>query len=144
MNFRRPVGMKPCCARRPRDDITVSLVLFLAPLFLLFEFWQLVICERYVGVRQIERNGDPREVGPSESVSLLWSCTLFAYWAWMLLLLFQNFGRVHGLSLIAVSLLGYGLRRASGLKWLLVILTFEGAVRIGLLFSLCAYVWRRL
>lgn len=122
----------------------MPLVLFLAPLFLMFELWQLVICERYVGVRQIERNGDPREVGPSEAVSFAWSGTLFIYWAWMLLLLFQTFGRVHALSLIAVSLLGYGLRRASGLKWLLVILTFEGAVRIGLLFSLCAYVWRRM
>lgn len=122
----------------------MPLVLFLAPLFLIFELWQLVICERYVGIRQIERNGDPRDLGPGEAVSFGWSSTLFLYWVWMVLLLFQTFGRVHGLSLIAVSLVGYGLRRASGLKWLLVILTFEGAVRIGLLFSLCVYVWRRL
>ncbi|MFZ9681678.1 MAG: hypothetical protein ACO3DQ_00520 [Cephaloticoccus sp.] len=119
-------------------------VLFLAPLFLLFELWQLVICERYVGIRQIERNGDPRELGPSEPISLLWTATLFAYWGWMVLLLFQSFGRVHGLGLIAVTLLAYGLRRVCGLKWLLVVPTFEGAVRIGLLFSLCVYVWRRL
>lgn len=119
-------------------------MLFLAPLFLLFELWQLVICERYVGIRQIERNGDPRDIGPSEAVSFCWCGTLVVYWAWMVTLLFQSFGRVHGLALIAVSLIGYGLRRANGLKWLLVILTFEGAVRVGLLFSLCAYVWRRL
>lgn len=122
----------------------MPLVLFLAPLFLMFELWQLVICERYVGIKQIERNGDPREIGPGEVISFAWSGTLFVYWAWMMLLLFQSFGRVHGLSLIVVSVLGYGLRRASGLKWLLVILTFEGAVRIGLLFSLCVYVWRRM
>ncbi|MCB1103649.1 MAG: hypothetical protein KDK74_02875 [Cephaloticoccus sp.] len=122
----------------------MPLVLFLAPLFLMFELWQLVICERYVGIKQIERNGDPRDVGPNEAVSAIWSGLLFVYWAWMLVLLFQSFGRVHGLALIAVSLLGYGLRRAGGLKWLLVILTFEGAVRIGLLFSLCVYVWRRM
>ena len=122
----------------------MPLVLFLAPLFLMFELWQLVICERYVGIKQIERNGDPRDVGPSEAVSAVWSGMLFVYWVWMLVLLFQSFGRVHGLALIAVSLLGYGLRRSGGLKWLLVILTFEGAVRIGLLFSLCVYVWRRM
>ena len=110
----------------------------------MFELWQLVICERYVGIKQIERNGDPRDVGPSEAVSAVWSGMLFVYWVWMLVLLFQSFGRVHGLALIAVSLLGYGLRRSGGLKWLLVILTFEGAVRIGLLFSLCVYVWRRM
>jgi hypothetical protein len=46
----------------------VPLVLFLAPLFLMFELWQLVICERYVGIKQIERNGDPRDVGPNEAV----------------------------------------------------------------------------
>ncbi|MCC6416307.1 MAG: hypothetical protein IT582_10405 [Opitutaceae bacterium] len=120
------------------------LLLLPAPLFLLFELWQLVICERYAGIRQIERNGDPREIGPGEAVSFGWLSMLIVYWAWMALLLFQTLGRAHGIFLIAVTLLGYGLRRVSGLKWLLVILTFEGAVRIGLLFSLCFHVWRRL
>lgn len=121
----------------------MPVALFLAPLFLLFEFWQLVICERYAGIRQIERNGDPRESGPSEAVSFVWAGLLFCYWAWMLVLLLQAQGRVHGLALLAVTIIGYGIRRTCGLKWLLVVLTFEGAVRIGLLFSLCVYVWRR-
>lgn len=122
----------------------MSATLFLAPVFLLFELWQLVVCERYVGIRQIERNGDPREAGPREGVSLVWICLLFAYWAWMVMLLWQNPGRVHGLGLLAVTAIGYAIRRGCGLKWLLVVLTFEGAVRIGLLFSLCVLLWRRL
>ncbi|MCF7687642.1 MAG: hypothetical protein K9M98_06760 [Cephaloticoccus sp.] len=121
----------------------MPILLFLAPLFLLFELWQLVICERYVGIKQIERNGDPRTLGPGELVAFGWSSALFLYWIWMLSLLIQSQGRVHGLCLLGVSAIGYGLRRSSGLKWLLVILTFEGAIRIGLLFSLCVYVWRR-
>jgi hypothetical protein len=35
-------------------------------------------------------------------------------------------------------------RRGCGLKWLLVVLTFEGSIRIGMLLSLCALAWRRL
>lgn len=122
----------------------VPFPLLLAPVFLLFELWQLVVCERYVGIKQIERNGDPRALGPNELVAFGWSCALFIYWAWLLILLFQSQGRVHGFSLLAISAIGYGLRRGSSLKWLLVILTFEGAIRIGLLFSLCVYVWRRI
>ena len=50
----------------------------------------------------------------------------------------------HGLCLLAVSAVGFSLRRNSGLKWVLVILTFEGAVRVGLLVSLFGMAWRRL
>ncbi len=119
-------------------------ILLCAPFFVLFELWQLVISERYLGIKQIERNGDPRTLGLRETTAFCWSLLLFAYWAWMLTLLFVQFGRVHGACLLLVSATGYALRRNSGLKWVLVTLTFEGAVRIGLLLSLCAYVWRRL
>ncbi len=119
-------------------------LLLLAPLFMLFEIWQLVISERYLGIRQIERNGDPRALGLREPAAFFWSATLFCYWAWIILLLFFRFGRVHGLCLLAITGLGYLLRRNCGLKWVLVILTFEGALRLGLLLSLCVYVWRRL
>ncbi len=120
------------------------LILLCAPLFLLFELWQLVISERYLGVRQIERNGDPRTLGLRELTAFCWSITLFVYWAWLLALLFLQYGRVHGLCLLGVTVLGYALRRNCGLKWVLVIMTLEGAIRIGLLFSLCVYLWRRL
>lgn len=120
------------------------MLLLLAPLFLIFELGQLVICERYVGIKQIERRGDPRSAGPGEAISFFWTAILITYWLWMLLLLFERSSRVHGLCLLAISVAGYLIRRACGLKWVLVVLTFEGAVRIGLLFSLCVYAWRRL
>ena len=62
---------------------------------------------------------------------------------------FDTDGRVK----IAIGLFDHGVRRIDichGLKHLGVFLTrlrdgiIEGAVRIGLLLSLCAYVWRRL
>jgi len=122
----------------------VEILILLAPLFLIFELAQLVICERYVGIKQIERRGDPRSIGPNESISFLWTAILLTYWLWMLLLLSERSTRVHGLALLAISVTGYLIRRTCGLKWVLVVLTFEGAVRIGLLFSLCVYVWRRM
>lgn len=122
----------------------MTTLILLAPLFLAFEVWQLVISERYLGIKQIARNGDPRALGLGEFTAFFWSAALFAYWLWMFGLLFAPFSRVHGLCLIAVSALGFSLRRNSGLKWVLVILTFEGAVRVGLLVSLFGMAWRRL
>ena len=51
---------------------------------------------------------------------------------------------VHGLALLTVTAIGFSLRRGTSLKWILVILTFEGAVRVGLLVSLFGMAWRRL
>ncbi len=121
----------------------LSLILF-APAFLVFEVWQLVLSERYLGIKQIARGADPRELGLGELTAFGWSVVLIAYWLWMLLLLTIPFGRVHGASLLVITMIGYSLRRGSPLKWVLVILTFEGAIRVGLLFSLCAMAVRRL
>lgn len=115
----------------------------LAPLFLVFEVWQLVIGERYLGIKQIARGADPRSLGLGEATACFWSLTILAYWLWMLLLLFSHLGRVHGIGLFVVSMLGYAVRRGAPLKWLLVVLTLEGAIRVGLLFSLCATIWWR-
>lgn len=121
----------------------LTLILF-APLFLLFEIWQLVLSERYLGIKQIARGADPRSLGLGEVTAFFWSITIFLYWIWMICLLVPAFGRVHGLSLLMVTMIGFSLRRGSGLKWVLVILTFEGAIRIGLLLSLSVMVWRKL
>jgi hypothetical protein len=133
-------------ASRPRHGFSspVLTLLLFAPLFLIFEVWQLVLCERYLGIKQIARGADPRSLGLAETTAFIWTVLLFAYWFWMLLLLAVPFSRVHGVSLITISMIGFSLRRGSGLKWVLVILTFEGAIRVGLLFSLCATAWRRL
>ncbi len=122
----------------------MSGIIVLAPLFLAFEVWQLVLCERYLGIKQIARGADPRNLGLHESIAFGWSMTLLLYGVWMLLLLTAEFGRMHGLGLMAVTALGFSLRRGNALKWMLVVLTFEGAIRVGLLLSLCAMAWRRL
>ena len=124
--------------------MAVATLIFFAPLFLLFEVWQLVMSERYLGIKQIARHGDPRTLGLGEFTAFCWSAMLMLYVGWMVLLVLLPFSRVHGLGLLAVLGLGFALRRNTGLKWILVILTFEGAVRVGLLISLAAMAWRRL
>lgn len=122
----------------------MPILLLFAPLFLLFEFWQLVLSERYLGIKQIARGADPRSLGPGETTAFFWSALLIVYWLWMVLLLLSPLARIHALGLMAVTAIGFSLRRGSPLKWVLVILTFEGAVRVGLLLSLCVMAWRRL
>lgn len=119
----------------------LTLLLF-APLFLIFEVWQLVLSERYLGIKQIARGADPRTLGLGEFTAFVWSVTLIGYWCWMMALLLAAPARMHGLGLLTIAMLGYSLRRGSGMKWVLVILTFEGAIRIGLLLSLCHTAWR--
>jgi hypothetical protein len=115
----------------------------LAPLFLIFEIWQLVISERYLGIKQIARGADPRSLGLSEITAFFWSSAILIYWIWMGLLLFTTLGRASAFGLIAVSTIGYLARRGAPLKWILVILTLEGAVRVGLLFAICGMLWWR-
>jgi hypothetical protein len=116
----------------------------LAPLFFAFEIWQLVVSERYLGIRQIRTNADPRELPMAGWMAAVWAGGLLVYLTWMFTLLLHPVGRAQGFVLIAVSALGYSLRSASGLKWVLVVLTFEGSIRIGMLVSLFASTWRRL
>lgn len=122
----------------------MTFLLLAAPLFLGFELWQLVMSERYVGIKQIARQGDPRKLGLAELTAFSWTSALFLYWAWMLALLGSPFTRIHGLVLLIVSVIGFSVRRGCGLSWLLVVLTLEGAVRIGLLVSLLGQAWRHL
>ncbi|MEO6005623.1 MAG: hypothetical protein ABIZ04_02360 [Opitutus sp.] len=121
----------------------MATLLFLAPVFLIFEVWQLVMSERYLGIKQIARNGDPRTLGMAELTAFCWSTLLVLYVVWMVALLILPFTRVHGLGLLGVLAVGFGCRLNTGLKLVLVILTLEGAVRVGLLISLIAMVARR-
>ncbi len=123
---------------------SVPSAVFAAPFFLVFELAQLVVSERHVGVKQIKRGTDPRLDGPSNRVAGWWVFMLVIYWLWMGGMLYFPFSRVHMCILIGVSLIGYALRRNAGLKWILVILTFEGAIRIGILISLLGRTWRTL
>ncbi len=124
--------------------MTVPLLAFLAPLFLVFEGWQLILGERYLGVKQIARDGDPRELGPSEPVAALWSIMIGLYTLWVLAMAATGFARAQIICLLAVTLIGFSLRRNCGLRFVLVVLTVESAIRIGMLVSLMGLVWRRL
>ena len=119
-------------------------IAFAAPLFFLFEIGHLVPSEKYLGVKQIERGTDPRKNGPPPRLAAVWVLGWVFYWLWMGMLLQPSFARIHIVVLIVVSLVGYALRRNAGLKWILVILTFEGAIRIGMLLSLMGRMWRQL
>ena len=115
----------------------------LAPVFLLFEVWQLAIAERYVGIKQIARGTDPRGVGPGEAVSFLWSVGLIVYGAWVVALLASPLSRACALCLIATTAAGYTFRRNCGLKRILIVMTVEGGIRIGFLFWLSVAAWHR-
>jgi len=116
----------------------------LAPLFLAFELWQLYVGERYLGIKQIKVNADPRELPMKNGMAATWASALIAYGIWMCTLLLHPVGRAQGVVLMLVTVVGYALRSTASLKWTLVILTFEGSIRVGMLISLCAMVWRRL
>lgn len=116
----------------------------LAPLFLLFELWQLVVSERYMGIKQIRARADPRELPMKEVLAAFWSGGLIVYHVWMVSLLLHPVGRAQGIVLLLVSAAGYSIRTICGLNWVLVVLTFEGSIRIGMLLSLAVMTWRRL
>ena len=116
----------------------------LAPLFLAFELWQLVVSERYMGIRQIRAQADPRELPMRESLAAFWSLGLIVYVLWMVTLLLHPLGRAQGVVLLLTTAIGYSLRSTCGLKWVLVVLTFEGSIRVGMLISLVGMAWRQL
>lgn len=119
-------------------------LLFLTPAFLAFEIWQLVLCERYLGIKQLASGRDPRTTPMQERLAFSWTVGLFLYWIWIGLLLGNSTGRIQALCLFLISLGGFVLRRNAPLKWILVILTLEGAVRVGMLVSLGGVLWRSL
>ena len=116
----------------------------LAPLFLVFEIWQLVVSERYMGIKQIRVNADPRELPMADWMAATWAGGLLVYLLWMTTLLLHPVGRAQGIVLLAVTGLGYAIRTSCGLQWVLVVLTFEGSIRVGMLISLMGMSWRAL
>jgi hypothetical protein len=116
----------------------------LAPLFLAFELWQLVVSERYMGIKQIRVNADPRELPMADWMAAAWAGGLLVYYLWMFALLLHPVGRAQGIVLLVVTVVGYAIRSTCGLKWVLVVLTFEGSIRVGMLLSLLVATWRQL
>ena len=74
----------------------------------------------------------------------LWAGGLIVYGLWMGTLLLHPVGRAQGAVLLIITFIGYLLRSTTSLKWTLVILTFEGAIRIGMLLSLLGLIWRQI
>jgi len=122
----------------------MSPLVFLTPVWFVFEIVHLVICERFLGVKQIEAGTDPRQLGPREPLAFAWSVGILLFWFWLVAMLFQSTGRPEVAAMIAITIIGFSIRRTCGLKWVLVALTFEGALRIGMLLYLTALIWRRI
>jgi hypothetical protein len=118
--------------------------ILLAPVFLLFELGQLYVGERYLGIKQIRVNADPRELPMPRWLAAVWAGGLICYGLWMLLLLAHPTSRTQGVIMLVTTLAGYGIRSTTSLKWTLVALTFEGAIRIGMLITLLGLAWRQL
>lgn len=131
-------------ARACTDAARVNPLALFAPLFFAFELWQLFVGERYLGIRRIRANVDPRELPMSDRLAAFWSGGLIVYFCWMATLLLHPVGRAQGAVLLATTAIGYALRSATPLKWTLVVLTFEGSIRIGMLLSLAITTWRAL
>lgn len=119
-------------------------IVFLAPFFLVFEIGQLVAAEKFLGVKQIEAGSDPREAGPGELGSAFWAACIIAQATWLLWLLAEDGTRIHAACMLLVSLVGFALRGNCTLRWVLVILTVEGALRMGLMVSMLGSAWRAL
>lgn len=122
----------------------LPLAVFLAPLFMLFEIVQLVGAERLLGVKQIEAGIDPRANRPSEPLAALWCAGIVMEALWLLWLLGEDATRLHSAGILLVWLVGFSLRGNTTLRWVLVILTIEGALRLGLMVSMFGAAWRAL
>jgi hypothetical protein len=117
----------------------MNVVAVMAPVFSVFEVAQLVLAHRYIGPAQIRLKLHPLDVSvtpPPFWLSLGWMAGLWADYVFQVLLFFEpnNLVRIAALLMMAVSLIGFTLRRACGLPWGLVIMTIEGSLRAGFMF----------
>ena len=119
------------------------ILIYLAPVFILFELIQLLMAERYIGIKQIRTGTHPLESPrrPPEWVSALWLAGRVLTWLYLILLVFDPRGGLQGFIMLMVTAIAAGLRRSLGMKWALVIMTVEGAVRMGLLANLLMTVF---
>lgn len=114
------------------------LLIYLAPVFILFELLQLTIAERFIGIRQIRQGKNPLDsaVVGRNALAAVWLGCIVVYWAYMVLLAWDPRAGLQGILMILTSVAGLMLRRVLGIRFALVVLTLEGAIRIGLLANL--------
>src|ERR1700710_2579766 len=103
----------------------MSPIAALTPAWIGFEVLQLVLFERYLGIKHIQAGIDPRRKDPAESVAFTWIFFVLSYAVWMGAMLYVHVGTTQIISLICVTFIGYSFRRVCGLRWILVVLTFE-------------------
>lgn len=108
--------------------------LWFAPLVILAEMIQLVVAERHIGVKVLKSGTDPRTAKqPPVSLGWLWFACAAVCITYPGLLVFFSYARLQALVMMLVTVVGFEMRRRYGLKWALVALTIEGAVRIGMM-----------
>ncbi|HRE82048.1 MAG TPA: hypothetical protein PLN52_13410 [Opitutaceae bacterium] len=115
--------------------------LLFAPVLLVFEIVQIVVAERYLGVKRIQKGIDPKLLDMRELVAFFWTAGIVATWLWMFVMLSLDVGKAPVACMLIVSLIGYSVRRSCHLKWVLVTLTFECAIRVGMYASLINSSW---
>jgi hypothetical protein len=119
---------------------------WIALFFMVFEVAQLVAAQRFIGIVQIKQNIHPLD-GPAPKpfwFSAGWVALLLADYAFQATLLIvpnintltdrPYFIRLAAILMLIISFGGFALRRTSGVKWGLVVLTLEGAMRAGFFF----------
>ncbi|MEO0794200.1 MAG: hypothetical protein AAFX93_03505 [Verrucomicrobiota bacterium] len=113
-------------------------LIFIAPIIMLFDITQLLVTERYIGVKQIRKGLHPldQDRKPANSLIFIWLMSLTVIWFYMIAMAFDPRGGLQGGIMLLVSIAGFGFRRISGIKWALVIMTIETAIRLGLLANL--------
>lgn len=115
--------------------------LLAAPILLVFEIAQIIVAERYLGVKRIQKGLDPRLLEMRELVAFVWTTGIVLTWLWMFVMLGLGVGKAPVACMLVVSLIGYSVRRSCHLKWVLVTLTFECAIRVGMYASLINSSW---
>ncbi len=118
-------------------------LIYLAPVFIGFELIQLIVAERFIGIRQLREGRNPLDspMAGRNWLAAFWLAAIFIYWTYMVLLIWDPYAGLQGMLMLLTSVAGLLLRRAMGLKFALVILTIEGAIRIGLLANLLLAVF---
>ncbi len=101
------------------------------------EVAQLVLAERRIGVRQLRAGVDPREAPPPPArIGWAWLALAALCHLYPLVLLTEGETRFFGLLMLLLGVVGFDLRRRGGLRWALVVLTLEGALRIGVMIQM--------
>src|SRR6478736_4721283 len=88
--------------KAPENHRRMNPFALLAPLFLALEVWQLVLSERYMGIKQIKVNADPRTMPMANWMAAAWAGSLLVYGVWMFSLLLHPVGRAQGVVLLAI------------------------------------------